>query len=378
MRTRTTAGAAALLAPVLVSSIGCGDGTPGDTWVAGPGRPCTAGGEAYPDGDGDGFAPSTSGAVECLGPGASPPEGYTGQLGDCDDTDPTVAALYQVDADGDDVPASVEPTLCGPADAVPEGAASPSSPWRGTADCDDSNPEVGWLLYPDADGDGVRGSTELTLCVPEGQGGVSSPYGLDCDDTDPTLARWARRDEDGDGYGGLEGECVPDSLPSGYAWEPDDCDDTRPDVHPHAVETWDDEADLDCDGRNDPGVDCGGQPCSELVSVRADCEQADLTVTAAINRTDPCLDGEWQLVVANRGTVAVQQFTLELQGPDGDLAFDLPDSLEPGAQKGYLVSAWLGEGTLLVSVSAGEMDCDPDNDRLQVEAEWPDRIVLCL
>ena len=138
-----------------------------------------------------------------------------------------------------------------------------------------------YMGYRDTDGDGL-------------------PYGEDCDDDDSDVGGPVSLyvDADGDAYGSSE-EAM--ACPGeGYASTSDDCDDTRADVHPGAVEVCDaDDTDEDCDGLADDAdesVDPAGyvtgfadadgdgygadavsacDPESAVVEVDGDCDDAD-------------------------------------------------------------------------------------------------------
>lgn len=59
-------------------------------------------------------------------------------------------------------------------------------------------------------------------------------------------------DVDGDGFGDATGLISACEAPAGFVGNPDDCDDTRDDVSPHAAEVCDDaDVDEDCDGLAD-------------------------------------------------------------------------------------------------------------------------------
>ena len=103
--------------------------------------------------------------------------------------------------------------------------------YAATIDCDDSDPSV----HPTAE---------------ETCDGIDN----DCDaavDEDVGTIFWA--DGDGDGFGDAAAEVVACALTVGLADNPDDCDDLRADVSPASPEVCD-EADNDCDGDVDDGV----------------------------------------------------------------------------------------------------------------------------
>ena len=99
----------------------------------------------------------------------------------------------------------------------------------------------------------------------------------DCDgtaDDDTRDVTWWP-DADGDGFGDAAGttlsSCVP---PTGYAQNATDCDDTRADVRPGAVEVPGDGIDQGCDGREDCYVDADGDGyrlTTIVASADADC-----------------------------------------------------------------------------------------------------------
>jgi hypothetical protein len=149
-----------------------------------------------------------------------------------------------------------------------------------TVDCDDGDTRVGAPKgYADRDGDGF-GNRRDYVCVetdgfidddtdcddtradvnPDGEE-VCDPDDVDedCDgvsDNDDPDARGTTDwfvDADADGYGNPD-ELVAACDPEPGAWSADDsdCDDSRPDVHPAALEVCDDaNADEDCDGLRD-------------------------------------------------------------------------------------------------------------------------------
>ena len=77
----------------------------------------------------------------------------------------------------------------------------------------------------------------------------------DCNDLDPEQHFW---DHDGDGFSTCDGDCDdqdPLILPidqdgDGYFACGGDCDDQNPNLYPDAIETWFDDIDQDCNGRD--------------------------------------------------------------------------------------------------------------------------------
>lgn len=69
-------------------------------------------------------------------------------------------------------------------------------------------------------------------------------------------------DGDGDGYGDAESKKRAETQPDGYVANDDDCDDSKPEIHPDAAEVCGDDADNNCDGL----TDCEDGSCSADVS----------------------------------------------------------------------------------------------------------------
>jgi large repetitive protein len=225
---------AAILLPLLLS-LGCTakpdtGGTDDCTW--------------YQDADGDGYGDASSlregdcGAV---------PEGWSSAATDCDDQDSTVhpGALERCDLRDNDCDGFV----------------------------DDDDPDVDLtdapLWYPDMDADGYGDQERPTAACAQPDGLLAQ--GGDCDDTqalvhpdasercngadddcDGTIdedagdASTYYLDEDADGYGDPLATTRACSLPPGASEDATDCDDTRADVNPGALELCD-AVDNDCD-----------------------------------------------------------------------------------------------------------------------------------
>ena len=274
----------------------------------------------YEDGDGDGYGDPDRNLAWCGGI-----SGYTTSPGDCNDGDPTInpdadevcdgddndcdgeidehaiegLIEYFADLDGDGHGAGVAWTGC----TVPDGF-SPSSD-----DCDDfdpgrfpSNPEVcngidddcddaadegvKITVHPDIDGDGYGSpDPELATEVCELETGWSLSDN-DCDDSrasvypgadeicddldndcngmtdeDPVDGGTYYLDLDGDGYGDSEDSLTVCAAPIGYIEDGLDCDDSRADVNPDAIETCTTPYDDNCDGTANP---LDAEACTEF------------------------------------------------------------------------------------------------------------------
>lgn len=203
------------------------DGEDDDSGSAGTGD------DATEDADGDGFA-----AIS----------------GDCDDDDPDVNPDAEERCDGID------------------------NDCDGVIDENDAADSTTW--YFDGDGDGygddesfTQACDQLTNHVAEagdcndndaqvnpGADEVCDDKDNDCngetDEGDIATAPTWYVDGDGDGYG-VEGDTVSGcDEPSGYANNPDDCDDSDPAVNPAASDTILDGIDDDCDGTADQDATC--------------------------------------------------------------------------------------------------------------------------
>lgn len=315
----------ALACIVLAVVVACGnDDTPTEpSGRAQVGAPCNADSRAFIDADGDGYAATAEGAIECSGAGAFPPIGYTGLLGDCDDSNAKLVTLYLSDADGDGFSPSEEKTVCGPKTSVPVGA-------------------------------------------------VGDSTGRDCDDSDPTLARWGRRDADQDSFPGKLVECLGVDLPQGYVGAskptPDpsevfDCDEQRADVHPHALELWSDQLDSDCDGHASIPEGCLGTPCDQPVEVDEACASADLAIVELAPTSSGCEELSWVVVVANRGNATVSTLAIHVEDGENTMIVDIAEPLAPGVQRGYKLWGFVDGGNVTATVSSPAVDCQPSNNQ---------------
>ena len=195
--------------------------------------------EFFEDYDGDGFGHASITALSC-----TVPSGYTSNADDCDDTDALVS------------PSGTE--TCNQIDDNCDGSIDESASDAPT-----------WNIDYDGDGFGSGSYTVAQCTQPAGYVADST----DCDDTDglvfPGAAEACNQidddcdgsidnqatitlnlyyeDTDGDGYGIETQTQEACTIPSGYAEQFGDCDDTNSDANPSSIESCND-IDDDCDG----------------------------------------------------------------------------------------------------------------------------------
>lgn len=169
----------------------------------------------YRDADGDGYGTSSSSRYQ-----SHRPNGYVTNINDCNDNDPLQHnfTLWYIDQDGDGK--GFNPTLLGITNSLR------SSPTQN---------------FPAS---GVVTTTQGCLINPGNFVTNSDDY----DDLDPLITevipRYFYRDADGDGYGTASVTIFQSDIPTGYAFNEDDCDDTNALLHPNTL--W--YLDMDGDG----------------------------------------------------------------------------------------------------------------------------------
>lgn len=261
----------------------------------------------YRDADGDGFFSyeDCDDADPDVYPGAE--EICDGKDNDCDDSiDEGALLTFYFDADADGYGDPTEPAL---------GCEAPAGYVANNEDCNDASAlqRPGQLWYPDLDGDGYgrRGASPLVQCLrPAGHkaaeelvaidadcddavaavnpGATETCNGLDdnCNDaTDEGVLTVFYRDADTDGYGDPSISILSCTIPAGYVFNADDCNDA--DHLEKPGQRW--YPDIDNDGYGAQGVEqriqClrppGYKELSELLGYENDCNDNDAAINPA-------------------------------------------------------------------------------------------------
>ena len=222
-------------------------------------------------------------------------DGWTEQLGDCDDADPSThpdATEYQNGVD-DDCDGIVDDNTRGYDD-------DGDGHTEDGGDCDDTDPSA------------YRGATETcdgidndcngiiddhTPCYDDDLDGTSENDG-DCDDTDPLSYPGAvelndGKDNDCDGVAD-EGTDAYDDDGDGMTEAGGDCDDTDVEVYTGHVEVCDSK-DNDCNGIADDGTECFDDDGDGFSEDGGDCDDGDSSIhpaaTEAADGVDEDCDG---------------------------------------------------------------------------------------
>ncbi len=193
---------------------------------------------------------------------------HVGASVDCDDNNATVwqsGTLY-IDVDGDGYDAGTATVCYG--SSVPAGYSLISNGY----DCNDNNAVVNsaTVWYLDSDGDGYATSTTQS-CTSPGANYTTTVLEIgDCNDGDSTvhLQKGFYTDNDHDGYGtGTVIQLCASTAPLGYADVNGDCDDNNAAIHPATTDT--------CNGLDD---DCDGLIDEDCVTVTPGINIADKVV----------------------------------------------------------------------------------------------------
>ena len=326
----------------------------------------------YIDYDGDGYGSTTYSTESC-----TQPSGWVSDQSDCDDSE-----------------AAVNPSASEICDGV-------DNDCDGDTDEDDAIDAGTW--YTDSDGDAYGdANTGVMRCSPEPD---EVPDGSDCDDTNSAIhpaaeevcdgidnncddnidgdaidaATWYA-DADGDGFGDASSTTLSCEAPTGTTADATDCDDTNPDIHPGAEETWYDGVDGDCDGGNDYDADGDGFDSDGYGGTDCDDEEAGVNTDAEetwYDGIDTDCDGASDYDADGDG--------FDSASYDGDDCDDANPDTWPGAPDdpydGVVndcnsASDYDADGDGYDSVEWGGTDCDDANSEIHPDAEetWYDGI----
>ena len=227
----------------------------------------------YADADTDGYGDVATSAVAC-----SPPDGYTGDGADCDDTDEAEHPGADERCDGDDDDCDGE---------VDEASAIDAAAWYADADGDGFGDAANWAVACDAPIDHVTDATDCDDVdddvfpgAPESCNGIDDNCDGDVDEATSADALEWYADSDGDAYGDASVVQVACEAPAGYSVLDTDCDDGDADEYPGADEYCDGDDD-DCDGDIDEDAavdvatwyrDADADGYGDLATTDVDCD----------------------------------------------------------------------------------------------------------
>ena len=322
------------------------DATDADTW--------------YEDFDEDGYGNAAEAIELCT----SPP-GYVSNATDCNDNDATInpdaeetcnaidddcdGAVDDEAADAATYYADVDEDGYGDVDSTAEACELPSGYVENATDCDDSSAAIS----------------------PEGVE-VCDEVDNDCDaEIDEDVKSTFYADSDGDGYGDPDSTTESCSVPSGYADNDEDCDDTSASVSPVASETCDG-VDQDCNGDIDDDpidgttyyADTDSDGYGDASSTVAACD----VPSGYTADSDDCDDTDAE--ISPLGTETCNGKDDDCNGTIDDGATDVRDWYIDGDGDGYGSDAVTIESCTPPSGYVAELtDCNDGDDTINPDAE---------
>ncbi len=180
----------------------------------------------------------------------------------------------------------------------------------------DEDCDGGITCYIDADGDGI-GAGVIIVPAEAGsceQDGVASFPG-DCDDQDLALPRTWYLDADGDGAGDGSRGTLSCIAPPNYVANPDDCDDTAPDLCPQTL--WFRDLDGDGFGGIETSTGCEAPASSGWSRRPGDCDDRDSDSSIECRLTQ--LDAGDQHTCGVRSDGTASCWGVFTQGPPPDV-----------------------------------------------------------
>ena len=228
-------------------------------------------------------------------------------------------------------------------------------------DCDGeidegAGPDGDW--YEDADGDGFAGTlVEDPGCDPEGAGYVPEPE--DCDDTDPDVFPGAPDTCNGDGVDNdCDGEVDEDADADADGFDSDDCggedcDDTNVNIFPGAEEICDG-LDNDCDGLLSDMLDEDDTDLDGFLGCLEDCDDTNVNVFPGAMELCDEIDNDCDEIIDDNVDLDGDGFTAcPTSGGAIDIVVVVDNSMSMDDNQAELVAQ---VGTLFDQLVAGAID----------------------